>query len=241
MEPIVDPDDDSTWPEEVVRWVRATADAVDNDVDHTGNLALPFEGEDEFRALFSGYLVRAYHATRLLPHEEHRIREGGLRLLSEGLVRDRINAAREFGHISAELHAHLLDSPALRYARSKNRTGQICLYLSEHTMEEQAHGLWRLLATWGGEAIYWDNEVVVETLRRLGRPSVVVAALDLSLGWRTHQIWPGLREVFLGHWLGLEGTGASVHYHVNVPGDHILGIWHPGDPEYDRFDELHRT
>jgi len=45
---------------------------------------------------------------------------------------------------------------------------------------------------------------------------------------------PSLPKVFVGKRLDLEDAFGELHVTVNIRGEHILGIWHPGDPDYDR-------
>jgi len=77
-------------------------------------------------------------------------------------------------------------------------------------------------------------------LEQLGKPSIVVADVDLCEGWRTHAIYPSLDKVFVGRVLDFENGGASVHHRAAVPAAQVLGIRRPGDPQYDQFGRLPR-
>ncbi len=46
-------------------------------------------------------------------------------------------------------------------------------------------------------------------LEQLGRPTIVVARIELSDGWRTHAVYPSLDKVFVGRLLELEDLGPS--------------------------------
>jgi hypothetical protein len=72
------------------------------------DLRVPVGWNAEFRRLFVGHRLRAYHATRLLDHEVAMIRGQGLRLLDEDLVVGRIKSAHESGHLSRVLRDRLL-------------------------------------------------------------------------------------------------------------------------------------
>lgn len=64
--------------------------------------------EDEFRALLVGRGLRAFHCTRLLDYEIENVREHGLRLLTEDLVRGRIQEAARRDDIPSKLADELL-------------------------------------------------------------------------------------------------------------------------------------
>lgn len=61
---------------------------------YTNDLPLPIEFEIPLREQLAGYLLRAHHYTRLLPHERTVILDQGLRTLSADLLEQRIEAAR---------------------------------------------------------------------------------------------------------------------------------------------------
>lgn len=233
MDSLVDADHPDTWPQNVMAWVRDVSEILKGSTPHTSDLILPNDDdEDQFRSLFSGRLVRAYHATRLLPHEVAGIRRDGLRPLSEEMLRDRLAAAQHAGYLAPSEVKELF---AGQTARESNRAGQVCLFLSEEPMGDKWSGLWNLLSMWGGEAIYGDNISLRDRLRTLGVPTIVVAAVDLSPGWQTHQVWPGLAVAFIGRFLELDAGGASIHYNAPIPPEHVLSIWQPGDSDYERY------
>lgn len=80
--PPVDVDDPTTWPAEVYECVSAWAERCRGTTKYTTDLALPLELAGPFRNLLTGYLHRAYHYTRLLPHERAMVLNAGLRPLS---------------------------------------------------------------------------------------------------------------------------------------------------------------
>lgn len=90
MKSPVDVDDRTTWPPQVSEIVDQWAKQYKGTTKYTSDLALPLE--DEFRELLSGRLLRAYHCTRLLPHEVRMVRETGLRPLSADLLCERIES-----------------------------------------------------------------------------------------------------------------------------------------------------
>jgi hypothetical protein len=204
---------------------------------YVSDLPLPFELEDEFQHGLAGHLLRAYHATRLLPHEVEMIREQGLRLLTEELVLDRVDAAWRHSFVSDE-EAEVLRSSHVFAHRGQawNRANQICLLLSTNSMENRGKGIQWLLRTWGGEAVQMSSghEHLSERVNQLGNPAIVVADLDLNDGEK-HALFPGLHKAFVGRMIGLEGIDADIFYRSPIPPDRIAAIWQPGDPEYDRY------
>lgn len=226
VHPIVDTDRTDTWPPEALDWVQSIGPHEAPD-----EVALD-DDEESFRDLFEGYLVRAYHATRLLEHEVAAIREQGLRLLTPALAKDRIEAAREHGYLSDPEADRLLET---HVAGAKNRAGQVCLFFDDEVMRDPWSGIWRLLTTWGGEAIYWRNErdeATLQKLRSLGQPAIVVAGLDVTRDTGHHLFTPDLRRTFLAKYLRF-GIKTGLHYRVPIPADHIEDIWMPGHPDFE--------
>lgn len=244
--PPIDVDDPATWPPHVVAEVQPLAKAVRGKSRYLADLLVPIEGEDDFRALLSGYLLRTYHATRLLDHEVAMIRERGLRPLTEQLVKDRINAALANSCITQKecqqlLAAHLFAPDQARNMRA--RVGKVCLILSQHAFRHEPDLAAPLLEEWGGEAITMTKggSQLRPMLAELGKPALVVANIDLSQSWRTHFVNPNLKKVFVANLIQPGGLGADVFYEAPVPPEQVVATWQPGDPEYDQFKGLPRT
>ena len=241
---VVDVDDESTWPEQLVKWVDEWAEIRRGTTNYTEDLKI-FEDETVL-SLLAGHTIRAYHCTRLLDHERETVREQGLRRLDAALVMERIRRAHEVGAITdAERaafetgHQFALTSPRWKQ-RVEYTQNQVCLVLSRVILDD-AHGVDPLLSTWGGEAIYFPlDKKHGERLRSMGRPSIVVANLDLSVPG-DHDIRPQLGSCLVGLRLTLNRGGSDVHYKAPVPPENIEAIWHPGDPDYDRHGELPRV
>lgn len=192
--------------------------------------------EDRFRRLLDGHAVRAYHATRLLPHEVEGIRNEGLHRLDADLIQKRLESAAALGVLTDVQANRLRESHMLTGIDTGRREGQVCLFLSRSTFEEE-HGLWRLFATWGGEAIYFGagrGTDLSSHLLTIGEPALVVAALDdLHQGWRVHYVAPGLARAFVAAFLGLDDQGADIHYLSSIASSAIEDVWQPGYPSFD--------
>lgn len=195
-------------------------------------------GDGWLQPLLSGYLLRAYHCTRLLDHEVVRIRSQGLRLLTAELIRDRVESALLHGDISVPEHDLLLAEHVFATGSAENRRDQVCLALSRRTFTWQASGVQPLLSHWGGEGMRGPHNG--RLLRSLGRPAIVVALLDLTMPGR-HLFFPCLENIFVGAFLGLEDVGADVFFRSPIGGDRIEAIWQPGLAEYEGLGELPRT
>lgn len=167
------------------------------------------------------------------------IRQQGLRKLSPKLVNDRIHEAHALGLLSDEERLHRLATNAYAIGNTTGREDQVCLVVGRAAFDLEPHGLSPLLGGWGGEAIHGgpcpDED---PSLRRLGRPAVVVANVDLSAGWRQVFAAPSLAKVFVGTKLGLHDAFGEIYVFADIPGEDISDIWQPGHSDYDRHLDL---
>lgn len=232
----VDPDDVDTWPGPLREALAPYAADVPADV-ATTDLDVPLDDAD-VTDLLSGRPLRAYHCTRLLPRETASVRRDGLRALSREHAEGRIAAAHAAGALTAEQAQTLtattvysVDDHALR-----GRDGGVSLVLGLTMLHTHAHGLWRLLSCWGGEATYWYADGQAALLRTLGRPSIV--SLDLHLTDAKVHVWPSVGQVLASHLAGLDDRGGEARRLAPVNGADIVDIWQPGSPDYDRLANL---
>jgi hypothetical protein len=240
----IDVDDASTWPPDVAALVEQCVEATQGSTDLPGDLVTQAGRFDpELRELLADHRLRAYHCTRLLDHEAEDVRRHGLRLLDARLVADRLTAAYEHGYIDVSQRDELMRTSRIdERAGSMKVLDQICLVPSTMVFVHDSYGVDRLLATWGGEAIYWAHGDVgsrlYEVLRGLGRPTIVCVQLDVA---HISSMWPSLIGPFLATAAGWpEERGADIFYDASIPGDQVDELWQPGDPLYDRFPELPR-
>ena len=212
------------------------ADDHRGSTDEIGDLQVDHH-EEELVGKLESCLLRTYHCTRLLGHEEQGIRDRGLRLYSDQLVRDRLDAALQLGYLAQNDCAQLLG----RATFGHHRVDAISMIIGETAFDNHAPQLHRLLATWGGEGIYIRHEgtrgSLYNTLRKLGRPTIVVAHIDLAAVGRP-RVWPGIAKVFVGAALELFDPNAQMTCSAAIPPSGIERLIHPGDPDYDRYSEL---
>lgn len=209
-----------TWPLRLRDLVDAMSDAAPA-TEYTGDLELPDNADDRVRALLAGQRLRAYHATRLLDHERDMITKQGLRVFSRELFDERIRAAYAHAEISAAEHQQLLN--AHMYATGEQHTrghreGKVCLVLSDHAFDDSPSGLRPLLGTWGGEGIYYSMRgIPMEAfLRRLGRPTIVVASVPVLPSEASQPSFPDLARVLVGAVRGLR-VEAELHHPEPIP------------------------
>ncbi len=236
----VDVDNRITWPPKVDDIVDKWAKQYNGTAKYTNDLALPIEDEEAFRELLSGHLLRAYHCTRLLPHEIPMVVEAGLRPLSADLLNDRINSAQEAGAIGLEDAEDLRAGHVFATGEEEYRENQVSLILSKSMFLHNLPGCKPLLEAWGGEGIYMSSKKphILDRLKSLSKPTIVVALLDLSGRNSPHNVYPALHKVFVGAALQLSDVGADVFYKAAVPPENVERLIQPGDSEYESLGDL---
>lgn len=232
----IDVDSAITWPPEVRRQAEAIARMVRGTARYVEDMMVAPELASEFRRLFVGHRLRAYHATRLLGHEVEMVRLQGLRPLSKELVIERIERAYESGDLTHEDRDRLLSGNVFAEGRSAGREGHVSLFLSRTPLDRMVHAVRPLLTTWGGEGIYMakGGSSLRETLlQSMGTPTIVVVEADLGPDPHVHGIYADLWKLFAARLLGREPLSADLLYRALVPQDGVIDFWQPGDPSYD--------
>ena len=74
----------------------------------------------------------------------------------------------------------------------------------------------------------------------LGQPTIVVAALDLSIPHTVARMFPSLGKMFVGTLLATEHRVADVFVPGPVAREQIVAVWQPGDAAYDSHPTLPR-
>jgi hypothetical protein len=238
---LVDLGEMSTWPAEVVDAVKDLTE----DVQRTSNvseLQLPDGADEQLRALLNGTRFLAFHASRLLDHEVAMIQQRGLRPFGRDLFDDKIQTAFAHGALTADERDALL-AGHMRAPDAPQQLGirdnQVCVILGRSAFDEDARAVRPLLTMWGGEGISFAGGTahLEPVLRRLGKPSIVAVAVPIAASRRQQYYAPGLDKLLVGAALGLPAHG-SVHHEETIPETDIIGIWQPGNPEYDRHVHL---
>jgi len=233
----IDPDLPDSWPNALSGLIQCI-DAQVPASQYVTDLAVPDEADVEIRYVLSGVRVKAFHATRLLPHEGEGIRANGLRVFGRELFDDRIECAFRTGHITEPqreaLHAaHMF---AVGEENDRGHRSGVCLTLRQASF---GNGSQALLSNWGGEGIYFSSgaSALTPLLQRLGRPAIVVCAAQVKPTQREQPNYPDLGKTLLGAWRGLQ-EGADLFHPDPIPPCDILDIWWPGDAQYDAHPTL---
>jgi hypothetical protein len=167
------------------------------------------------------------------------IRTQGLRLLTPDLVRDRIDAAHRFGYIKDNELNDFHSSHVFAAREQEHRENGADVIVGTNPFVDQARGCSALLSIWGGEAMYMSSRRIGEDrLIKLGRPSIVVAHMLFDPPERVASYSRTLLRAFVGMRLGLHEPATQLKLRTPLEPTEIVAIWHPGDPEYERFDGL---
>lgn len=221
----IDIDDPKSWPAHIYSTVAEWANRCAGKTKYTSDLPLPLELEAPFREQFRGQLLRAYHYTRLLPHEREMVATKGLRTLSADLLTDRIRAAHAANEISSAEAETFHRAHVFAVGEQENREGQVCLVLSGNLYQRDPDACLPLLNSWGGEALYRSSGSA-SFRRRLttsGSPTRVVALIALGDSDR-HSVYPSLHKVFVASLLGFEDLGADVFYRLPILPENVVRI-----------------
>ncbi|MGE0065890.1 MAG: hypothetical protein AB7T48_00930 [Solirubrobacterales bacterium] len=198
-EEIVDLDDESSWPEAVRTFVADQAERLAGSTELTTDLLGKLtERDEEFHSLFPGRRLLAFHATSLFEYEIADIRRDGLRLLSSGLVAQKIDEAHARGEISTLERDQCLARNVYAIDNEAGRGGRICLVVGRSIFDRDGGGLTPFLGGWGGESMNGGpgphEDPVLQTL---GRPSIVAATVDLGAPGSRPYAAPSLPKVFV--------------------------------------------
>ncbi|WP_331758913.1 hypothetical protein [Streptomyces anulatus] len=248
----VDVDDTSTWPANladlIARLSRSIPGANNKHLDNASDLhnvaREVAQYDDQVREILAGCLLRTYHATRLLDYEVEDVRKRGLLALTEEYLDERVHRAVAEGFIAEADVAVMRESTAAVHEpphKARHRFGEVSVVTSRQPLAKA----WPLpyLSNWGGEVRQFGplwTEGEFERIRRIGRPSLIVAGIDAS----SPEAAGSGRELvfdFIGVWLGLNGNGVVIHHAADIPGEQIMDICHPGHPEYDRHTHFPRS
>ena len=218
----IDVDNPETWPPQIHYMTSAWAKQCAGRTRYTNDLPLALELEVPFRKELAGHLVRAYHYTKLLPHEKQMIQRQGLRMLTASLLDERIEAGVVAGTISPEEASGLRASHVFAAGEEQHREGQICLVLSHRLFKRDPGACLPLLESWGGEGLYMSSLSMPfrSRLEEIGTPTRVTALVALEDS-NKHQIYPSLHKLFVGSLLRLDYLGADVFYRSPIPPEHI--------------------
>jgi hypothetical protein len=232
---IIDPDSPELFPTEVRNRLTRLAQIS------------PLEGlesEAAFIGTLTRFRLRAFHFSRLLPHEFELIRTEGLLPFSRELFARRILLAVHHRYLN-EVSASSLTSTSMYgtdevlrgYFRSQvpNREGRVHACVGLAKLDDPS-SFELLQGKWGGEGIYFAKDRKLDQHRpQLGTPVLIELALRLDDTNRKLHFRPSLSSVLSGS----EGErSGDVQIDGAVGADEIVRILAPGEADYDRHQGL---
>jgi hypothetical protein len=253
---IIEADADSTWPRELrdallrneeeisaYQAMRAQIDrAAQADVSlrinrphNPGQIVWDSVLENAADAV-RGKPLLGFHATRLTQLEQDTVQRHGLRVLSDAFLVERLEASRAAG----DLPDHIVSKLLVQHQASEcNRSGMLWFSFTQEQLGDEG-SVSRFFRSWGGEALYNNNEDHPETgpaLAMIGQPCLILAAVPIdeveafsAVGERLVNVWCETRNIRTGNGRSFEG-----YIRHNISGSAIRDIIKPGDP---RFGEL---
>jgi hypothetical protein len=192
------------------------------------------EAEIGLRSALDGYLLAAYHATRLLHHEGEWLRADGLLPLTDDLRRRKLAGARRHHPelISDDEVALLLASGPLSW-QSGERSARLNV-VAPLAMFLHDRGLPPLLDSWGGESIAWAGKLsseagqtcaaAVKRLSAVSIPTIVEVGLAARELCDYKHLWPAM----VGNLLGLRMPWNQWILESSVPPTRVLDVIQPG-------------
>jgi hypothetical protein len=181
----------------------------------------------------SGKTLMGFHATRLTKLEQSDVQKRGLRVLSDALLSERLEASQAAGELSDRVVASLR---ARHQASEDNRSGMLWFTFTREPLRDEG-SVGRLFRSWGGEALYNSHETHPETgpaLAMIGRPCIILAAVPVGdvegfmpIGERLVNVWCEARNIRTGHAGSFEGCTRC-----NISGSAIRDIVSLGDARF---------
>lgn len=210
---VVDLNDRRTWPKPFRALVEEAAPSYDED------RWFDPSKEHEAIAALDERLVRAYHCTRLTDREFRSVLTDGLLLLSPELAVRRLEAAVADGHLTQEEGATYLRT---KLPRDPGRRGMVWFFTDRASLSD-AHQIGYLVEGWGGEGINmaWNSRSLeYKRFERVGRPSVVIASLDLRI--HCERASPGILDAAVQYLVS--GTGGTTIQSVKRVGREYIQL-----------------
>lgn len=222
---IVDIDDQATWPEEVVAFIKEKSESIN--LNENPSMSI---GDETLLPLLNTSYLLLYHATRLLPHEKEDILENGLQILTGELVAKKIREAVSYGYLTARVGEELLCGSTLRISPEEKRANRICFVVGKSPIEKEDPNLSDLFDIWGGESINYTDAGLkhMSLLKRIGEPVVVKTLLPST----TRSPIPTAPELTVSFIKAFKGEDSSGELHLeneSIPSKYILDILRPED------------
>jgi len=213
---IIDLDHKSTWPAELIVWLKnhQSTQEVEND-------------SESFFALTSDWYLKAYHATRLLDEEVNDILQTGIQCLDRNLIKKKYLYASNY----------LPDTVATKITQEalfadESRTGQLHFLLTDAPFRMATQPLYPFLENWGGESIYYSP---VGGLK-IGIPAIVCFAVSFG---KDIFAMPSLPKLFYSACQGPVDV-PTTRIGKDIPPSQVLAVYTVNSGFYSRYPYLSR-
>ncbi len=195
---------------------------------------------DRLEIILMDHKIVGYHCTRLTASEIRAVKDSGLKILTKELVWERFNQALDDGHLTKEQILEIESGDDLKdNLDDKNgvRTEMIW-FCANRSLLREYRGVYRLLRSWGGEAVYRGHEnddPLSQTIRNVGTPCIVKCALPFS---EAGHFWINFSERFLSYLVTdvIESPEPHAQFEIyanrNLAPTEILEIFDISHPEF---------
>jgi hypothetical protein len=183
--------------------------------------------------IMSGRNIVGFHCSRLHEDDIADLRANGLRPLATDHLFNRIERRFAAGDISLAVARSLQGQ---HQAADSNRAGMTWFVFTRPPLRDE-FGIWRLLRSWGGEALYGlyeSDPVIGPVLRSLGTPSIIKAQVRVE-DLRFKDIGEIMRRGFLiRRDIRVDNNGEMEGYVRTTTGpERIMDIYQLGDPTFE--------
>lgn len=154
-----------------------------------------------------------FHCSRLTNYEIDNIEEIGLKPLNEEFLESKLKMLYNHNLISEN---DLFYFNKNNSAHKKNRKDRVCMFFASKTLTNEG-GLFRLFRSWGGEALYLNNEhnsEINSILFGIGTPCIVLCKVTHAEIDKYPRLSPTLAEIFLNS-NEIDGFSYDFELHIN--------------------------
>jgi hypothetical protein len=255
-EPPIFVDDETTWPAELRRALDGALpelrryEAVREEFDARAEQDIVFRlrrpsnphaaaklraVEDGNRAM-AGRDIIGFHCSRLHDNDVADLRASGFRPLAAAHLHQRIEQRLSAGDIPPAVALSLRASPGADNADRARRTW----FVFTRALLQDESGIWRLLRSWGGEALYSSHEydqAIAPLLRSIGVPSIVKTRVPADDVEHCSEIGERLRRGFLlRRDIRADNDGKMEGYvRTAIGAERIMDIYRFGQPAFERL------
>ncbi|WP_237207043.1 hypothetical protein [Rothia nasimurium] len=183
-------DDPNTWSQELISFVKEINKKVIyvnsyHEVSWVGGVLSDSEFSNLYEILNNAGSIRAFHYTRLLPHEIEDVKVRGLHIFSKKLFSKKIYDAVKYGFIEPYQALPLIEGCLPCSTPSQNNSRSAICYTTEYFYNESDPDIEHLVKYWGGEGIHFSNYGLSrrnDLLCHLGEPIVVECLVPVVWG-----------------------------------------------------------